>query len=111
MKPSPKPRAVLLQLSLKQPKKLQQPRRRRLLIKEVLESQKLHRSKILRKVVLVGVSLGCILTVRYVVEDNLVCEADRRPAIFLHLIDIPWHWYWYIVHLIHQCHMQGALAS
>lgn len=71
MKPSPKPRAVLLQLSLKQLKRLQQPRRRRLLIKEVLERQKLHWSKILRKVVLEGVSLGCILTVRYVVVDNL----------------------------------------
>ena len=111
MKPSPKPRVVLLQLSLKQRKKLQQPRQRRLLIEEVLERQKLYWSKILRKVVLVGVSLGCILTVRYVVEDNLGCKADHRPGTFLHLIDYPWHWYWYIVHLIHQCHMQGALAT
>ena len=67
MKLSRKPRAVLLQLSPKQPKMSQQPRRRRLLIRKVLEIHKLHWSKISHEVVLVGVRQGCILTVQPVV--------------------------------------------
>ena len=111
MKPSPKPRVALLQLSLRQPKKLRQRRRRRLPIKELLEIQKLHWSKILRKIVLVDVALGCTLTVWYVVADIWFGKTDPLAGTFVHLIDIPWYWYWYTMHSIHPCHMQGALAT
>lgn len=72
VKPSPKPRVAPLQLSLRQPKKLRQRRRRRLPIKEL----KLHWSKILRKIVLVDVALGCTLTVWYVVADVWFGKTD-----------------------------------
>ena len=75
MKLSPKPRVALLQLSLRQPKKPLQ-RRRRLPIKELLEIQKLHWSKILSKIVLVDVALGCTLTVWSVVADIWFGKTD-----------------------------------
>jgi len=77
VKLSPKPRVALLQLSPRQPKKLQRGRRRRLPIKELLEIQKLFWSKILRKIVLVDVALGCTLTAWYVVVDIWFGKTDH----------------------------------
>jgi hypothetical protein len=74
---SPKLRAVLLQPSLKRPRKLLQRMRRRPPIKDFLEIQKLHWSKILRKIVLVNVGLGCTLTAWYVAADIWFAKTDH----------------------------------
>jgi hypothetical protein len=62
-KPSPKPRAVRPHPSPKRPRKLLQPRQRRLPIKHILEIQQHCVGRRTCKVVVVEVRLGCVLTV------------------------------------------------